>query len=406
MGFADTLFGGGSQTAQTKLPDYIRQPADDIGTAIGNIFKKRGPALNSQQQQALTGIEQTASAGDPLFPYGQQFLGNIFGNGGLTQGQDALGNALVNGQFVNPAFAETARIAYGGDVGTNPYLEATFKRAADVAGQNYRENVIPGMDRAFASQGRLGSNAYANARNRSEEAYGRNVNDLATTIFGGAYEGDRNRQMTALGQLGGLGQEDVANRLQGANIFQQGTANQFGAAGMLPQFNQLQYADLDRLFSAGTTRQDARYAEANRAAGALGQLPYGQTTTQSASINPLSGAIGLGTSLLGLGTNTVGGAGLASLFGGGAAAGGAAAGGAGATGAAGLLAFSDARLKAGVTRIGALPSGLPLYRYRYLWDEHGTERVGVMAQEARSVFPEAVIETPGGWLAVDYARIG
>lgn len=341
MGFADSLFGGGSQTAQVKLPDYIRQPADDIGTAINNIFKKRGPALNDQQQQALYGIEQTATQGNPLYPYGEQFAANIFGNGGLTQGQQSLAGALVNGQFtdpsfggfadaasgnwINPALGETARVAMGGDVGTNPYLESTFKRAADVAGQNFRENVIPGMDRSYIAEGRLGSNSYANARNRAEESYGRNVNDLATTIFGGAYEQDRNRQSQALSQFGQLGeaanqtrfaglsglsnlsQNDVQNRLAGANIYQAGIGNQFGALSGLPQLDQMRYSDYDRLFGAGTTRQDARYGEVNRAASALGQLPYGQTTTQSAQGNPFTQAIGIGSGILGLGSNTVGG---------------------------------------------------------------------------------------------------
>lgn len=64
---------------------------------------------------------------------------------------------------------------------------------------------------------------------------------------------------------------------------------------------------------------------------------------------------------------------------------------------------SDARLKRDIERIGALPSGLPVYRYRYLWSDE--PQVGVMAQEARELFPDAVREF-GGFLAVDYSRIG
>lgn len=51
----------------------------------------------------------------------------------------------------------------------------------------------------------------------------------------------------------------------------------------------------------------------------------------------------------------------------------------------------------------ALPSGLPVYRFRYVWG--GPEHIGVMAQEAMRLFPDAVIAVDG-WLAVDYARIG
>lgn len=64
---------------------------------------------------------------------------------------------------------------------------------------------------------------------------------------------------------------------------------------------------------------------------------------------------------------------------------------------------SDIRLKRDVARIGSLPSGLPVYRYRYLWSDE--PQIGVMAHEARELFPEAVAEFDG-FLAVDYSRIG
>ena len=44
-----------------------------------------------------------------------------------------------------------------------------------------------------------------------------------------------------------------------------------------------------------------------------------------------------------------------------------------------------------ITRVGRLPNGLDLYRYRYLWSD--TPYVGVMAQEVASVDPDAV----GAW---------
>lgn len=66
-------------------------------------------------------------------------------------------------------------------------------------------------------------------------------------------------------------------------------------------------------------------------------------------------------------------------------------------------AMSDIRVKRDIERIGALPSGLPVYRFRYVWDD--TPTIGVMAHEARDIFPEAVIERPDGYLMVDYAQI-
>jgi len=68
--------------------------------------------------------------------------------------------------------------------------------------------------------------------------------------------------------------------------------------------------------------------------------------------------------------------------------------------------FSDRRLKKDVQEIGKTDSGLPLYLFRYLWDnENESPRVGVMAQDVLEVMPDAVMTRPDGYLMVDYARI-
>lgn len=63
---------------------------------------------------------------------------------------------------------------------------------------------------------------------------------------------------------------------------------------------------------------------------------------------------------------------------------------------------SDRRLKTHIEPIGQLPSGLPVYRYQYIWSS--TVHIGVMAQEAMRLYPDAV-RTIEGFLAVDYYRI-
>jgi hypothetical protein len=70
----------------------------------------------------------------------------------------------------------------------------------------------------------------------------------------------------------------------------------------------------------------------------------------------------------------------------------------------GCLVASDKRLKRDIALVDRLPSGLGLYRYRYLWSD--TEYVGVMAQEVAAVAPEAVVTGDDGYLRVDYAALG
>jgi hypothetical protein len=68
----------------------------------------------------------------------------------------------------------------------------------------------------------------------------------------------------------------------------------------------------------------------------------------------------------------------------------------------GSMFFSDRRLKTNIQRIGATAKGLPVYSY----DFFGQPEIGVMADEAERMFPEAVALHPSGFKMVDYALIG
>lgn len=73
----------------------------------------------------------------------------------------------------------------------------------------------------------------------------------------------------------------------------------------------------------------------------------------------------------------------------------------GSLGAAAIL--SDRRAKRCIKRIGQMPSGLPLYRFKYL--DHDTEYEGVMADEVLPLFPEAVSLGSDGLYRVNYSRL-
>lgn len=73
----------------------------------------------------------------------------------------------------------------------------------------------------------------------------------------------------------------------------------------------------------------------------------------------------------------------------------------GSLGAAGILKYSDRRLKKNIRKCGTLANGLNLYCYQYIW---GTPDVGVIAQEVLAIKPEAV-HVIDGFLAVDYSKL-
>jgi hypothetical protein len=72
-----------------------------------------------------------------------------------------------------------------------------------------------------------------------------------------------------------------------------------------------------------------------------------------------------------------------------------------ASGIGALAAFSDRRLKSRVVRVGTHPTGIGIYEY----DKFGRRERGVMADEVEIVRPEAVIDTPSGYKAVDYGKL-
>lgn len=127
----------------------------------------------------------------------------------------------------------------------------------------------------------------------------------------------------------------------------------------------------------------------NNAQNQVGLL--GNTTSGLTSANNLqaqgesAGAknlLGLGTSLLSLGTG--GGATVGSSL------------------LSGLAAFSDRRLKSDVERIGTTKHGLPLYEYTIF----GERQRGVMADEVEKVLPDAVLMHPSGYKMVNYRMLG
>jgi hypothetical protein len=67
--------------------------------------------------------------------------------------------------------------------------------------------------------------------------------------------------------------------------------------------------------------------------------------------------------------------------------------------------FSDIRLKENIQPVGVDEvTGLNLYDFNYKWNPKRFR--GVMAQEVREQYPEAVYTSGAGWLAVDYDILG
>lgn len=196
-------------------------------------------------------------------------------NGSTIDALRGITNMASNGSPINNAASGLAvDTMRGGFLGSNPFLQAsnphldaTFNRAA-LATQNQ-----------LASQfGGAGRNVEASEGLRSQQ-----LNDLATNIYGGAYESDQNRRLSAY---------------QGERGLQQSTL------GMSPLLGQAQYADLDRLLGVGQMQEGYHQRGLDdpgvkldeyigRISGNMG------TTTRTTQPGGFSGAGALGGAMLG-----------------------------------------------------------------------------------------------------------
>lgn len=208
-----------SRTTTVNEPPAFIQPYMQYGAQQSRaLYETGGPQyypgntvvpFSGQTEQALGRTEQRALQGSPVNQAAQNYATNT-----LT--------SAPSSQF------GTGQNPYGSV--NNPYLDATFNKAADSVQQR--------LGTQFAGSGR---NVDASRAVNADE-----LNNLATNIYGGAYEAERNR-----GQ-----QSYEAERNRMAQDIEQQRARQFGVAGLAPSLANQDYVDLQALGGVGGQVED------------------------------------------------------------------------------------------------------------------------------------------------------
>lgn len=160
----------GNQVTKTEPPSYqLPYLQEGLGYARG-LFAEGGPQQYSgntvvpfapQTEQALQGIQNRATQGSPLTRAGQGYATDT-----------------LSGKYLDPS--------------SNPYLDATFNKAA--------QSTQASLEGQFAGTGR---NVAASLPQRTDMLSG-----LATSIYGGAYDAERNRQQGVLPYVSPLAEAD------------------------------------------------------------------------------------------------------------------------------------------------------------------------------------------------------
>lgn len=194
LGFNSDVFGNGGSSS--PIGGGVSNGGNNAGFVGGRVLGGRRRGID----------------GDPRIPQNGGVAGGA--TGGL--GTDVLGPARQNlaatlsGDFLSPD--------------SNPFLQGTFDRAADLTRTR--------LSSEFAGAGR---NLGASLPARSDE-----LQSLASGIFGGNFQNERNRQVAALGQARDLDPLNefirrlgVITPLSGRNVVQESTSDQEGKASPL-----------------------------------------------------------------------------------------------------------------------------------------------------------------------------
>jgi len=179
-------FGGSNPTSQsvtstTTAPAYAQPFLESILAEASKYYNQGQSAYypsstvagaSPETQTALSGIRDTAMAGNPL-----------------TQPLTDLAESTLKGDFLS---------------GNNKYLQGAISNATNPMVENFKTSIAPSIDSQFAGSGRLGSGLYAQARNRAEDTLTDSMADTAQDIAFRNYANERAIQSGLLGQADAL----------------------------------------------------------------------------------------------------------------------------------------------------------------------------------------------------------
>lgn len=194
------LNSGGGMNLSKNLYDRIGGLTQDGGNIAGRTDSQLGNLLND---------------GGNVAGFSQGAVGDITQSGAGSNSQirgDI--NDLITGQAqaANPAYQSLGLTASGAMLNSNPYLDSTYDQAADRVTRDFRTSTSPAIDGRFAmTSGGSGSGAAQIARDSAERNLGDTLSGLATSVYGGNYGQERDRQLGAASTLG-------SQYLQGQNL--------------------------------------------------------------------------------------------------------------------------------------------------------------------------------------------
>lgn len=182
------------QSPGLSTSDLLKYGLPAAGALLGAVGGNQSPAGTTTTTQDVPEWQK---------PYIQDLLGMARQTFNANQSNPTALNlsnagaqnlqATINGDFLSPD--------------SNPYLKATYDKAARGVTDTYNYTTIPQLSRAFGNQQAFGTNsAFNELFQKANQGLATGLGDLATGIYGGNYQTERGRQYS-----GALGASDYAN---------------------------------------------------------------------------------------------------------------------------------------------------------------------------------------------------
>lgn len=232
--------GGGGATSMPEIPAELKP--------LANLYTKQAEQL----------------AQTPWQSYG----GQRFADTNQTQnlGIGMVQNRALNGDpTMNQAQQTMQQTLQGGQ--TNPYLDSLVNKAQSSVVQNYNTMVKPQMESSMVKSGSFGNAGLQQMQGLQRQAAADKMGDIATQMYGNAYNTDRANQMSALQLAPTYGNQAYqdAGQLLNAGNFQQGQ----------------QQRNLDFGFQQFQDAQNDPYKKLQATGGVVGQSTGQRSTSES-----------------------------------------------------------------------------------------------------------------------------
>ncbi len=217
--------GGGKSTTTQEIPKELKPLATAYADKAMDLGDQSYNPYEGQRYADLNAVQNTGL--------------------GMT-----IQRAMDGSQTMNNAEGNLNQMMSGGQ---NPYLDAMYDQAAGKVAGSVNSN--------FAQSGRYGSGAHTGALTEG-------LGNMATNLYGGAYDADQARRMQAIGMAPEFAQQDYMD------------AGQMMNAGQILQDQQQQ--NLDFGYQQFQDQENLPYKQLAAMSGVFGSnLGGNSTTTQS-----------------------------------------------------------------------------------------------------------------------------